>query len=140
MSDWNTQVIEQFRATGGRMEGDFAGQPVLLLHHRGRRTGAEHVAPVMYLADEDDPSTLYVFASKAGAPSHPEWYRNLVAAGGGRVELGDETYDVDVTEVHGEQRDRVFAEQARRYPQFAGYAEQTAGVRTIPVLALRRRD
>ena len=121
------------------MSGDFAGQPVLLLHHRGRRTGAEHVAPVMYLADEDDPSTLYVFASKAGAPSHPEWYRNLVAAGGGRVELGDETYDAVAEELQGEARDRVFAEQARRYPQFAGYAEKTEGVRAIPVVALRRR-
>jgi deazaflavin-dependent oxidoreductase (nitroreductase family) len=139
MSDWNTQVIEEFRATGGAMSGDFAGQPLLLLHHRGRRSGAEHVAPVMYLPDEDDPSTLYVFASKAGAPSDPEWYRNLVAAGEGRVEFGDESYDVDVSELEGDARDRVFAEQARRYPQFAGYAEKAAGLRTIPVLALRRR-
>src|ERR1700750_2590198 len=104
MSAWNRQVIDDFRATGGRMSGDFEGQPVLLLHHRGRRTGAEHVAPVMYLADADDPGTLYVFASKAGAPSDPEWYRNLVAAGGGRVELGEETYDVDAHDLEGAAR------------------------------------
>jgi deazaflavin-dependent oxidoreductase (nitroreductase family) len=139
MSDWNTQVIEQFRATGGQMGGDWAGQPLLLLHHRGRRTGAEHVAPVMYQADADDAGTLYVFASKAGAPSHPAWYRNLLAAGGGRVELGGETFDVDVSELAGDARDRIFAEQVRRYPQFGEYAEKAAGVRTIPVLALRRR-
>jgi deazaflavin-dependent oxidoreductase (nitroreductase family) len=136
MADWNTQVIEDFRATGGKMSGDFAGSPLLLLHHRGRRTGAEHVAPVMYLADEDDPGTLYVFASKAGAPTHPAWYGNLMAAGTARVELGDETVDVSVSEVTGEQRDRIFAEQARRYPQFAEYAQKTE--RTIPVVALRR--
>jgi deazaflavin-dependent oxidoreductase (nitroreductase family) len=137
MADWNTQVIEDFRATGGKMSGDFAGSPLLLLHHRGRRTGAEHIAPVMYLADEDDPSTLYVFASKAGAPTHPAWYLNLMAAGTARVELGEETFDVSVTGVEGDQRDRIFAEQARRYPQFAEYAEKTD--RTIPVVALRRR-
>jgi deazaflavin-dependent oxidoreductase (nitroreductase family) len=139
MSDWNRQVIEQFRATGGKMGGDWAGQPLLLLHHRGRRTGAEHVAPVMYLADDDDPGTLYVFASKAGAPTHPAWYGNLMAAGEGRVELGEETFDVAAGEVEGEARDRIFAEQARRYPQFAEYAEKAEGVRTIPVVALRRR-
>ncbi len=139
MSDWNTQVIEQFRATGGKMGGDWGGQPLLLLHHRGRKTGDEHVAPVMYLADGDDPATLYVFASKAGAPTHPAWYRNLLAAGGGQVELGDETFDVDAGEIEGEARDRIFAEQVRRYPQFGEYAEKAAGVRTIPVVALRRR-
>jgi deazaflavin-dependent oxidoreductase (nitroreductase family) len=138
MSDWNTQVIEQFRANHGRVGGQFEGSPIVLLHHRGRRTGAEHVSPVMYLEDEADPGTLYVFASKAGAPTHPEWYRNLMAAGGGRIELGDDEYDVDATEVTGGERDRIFAEQARRYSGFAGYAEKTAGIRTIPVVALRR--
>jgi len=138
MPDWNKQIIEEFRANHGRVGGDFEGSPLVLLHHRGRRTGAEHIAPVMYLADEADPGTVYVFASKAGAPTDPEWYRNLMAAGGGRIEIGDDEYDVDVTEVTGEERDRLFAEQARRYPGFAGYAEKTAGVRTIPVLALRR--
>jgi deazaflavin-dependent oxidoreductase (nitroreductase family) len=137
MADWNAQVIEQYRATGGKMGGDWEGQPLLLLHHRGRRTGAEHVAPVMYLADEDDPGTLYVFASKAGAPTHPAWYGNLMAAGGGRVELGEETFDVAAGEVEGEERDRIFAEQVRRYPQFGEYASKTE--RTIPVVALRRR-
>jgi deazaflavin-dependent oxidoreductase (nitroreductase family) len=138
MSDWNTQVIEQFRANHGQVGGDFEGSPMILIHHRGRRTGAEHVSPVMYLADEADPDTVYVFASKAGAPTDPEWYRNLVAAGGGRIELGDDEFDVDATEVTGDERDRIFAEQARRFPGFAEYAEKTAGIRTIPVLALRR--
>src|SRR6201999_4632666 len=95
MSDWNRQVIEQSRETGGKMGGDWSGQPLLLLHHRGRRSGADHVAPVMYQADADDPGTVYVFASKAGAPTDPEWYRNLMAAGGGSVEGGGEAYDVD---------------------------------------------
>jgi deazaflavin-dependent oxidoreductase (nitroreductase family) len=139
MSDFNTQVIEQFRANHGRVGGGFEGAPMVLVHHRGRRSGAEYVSPVMYLADETDPDTVYVFASKAGAPTHPEWYRNLIAAGGGRVETGDDEYDVGVTELTGADRDRIFSEQARRYPGFAEYAQKTAGIRTIPVLALRRR-
>jgi deazaflavin-dependent oxidoreductase (nitroreductase family) len=138
MSDWNTQVIEEFRANHGRVGGAFEGAPMVLLHHRGRRSGAEYVSPVMYLADETDPDTFYVFASKAGAPTDPEWYRNLIAAGGGRVELGDDEYDVEVTEVTGADRDRIFSEQARRYSGFAEYAQKTAGIRTIPVVALRR--
>jgi deazaflavin-dependent oxidoreductase (nitroreductase family) len=139
MSDWNTQVIEEFRANEGRVGGQFEGAPMVLVHHQGRKSGAAYVSPLMYLADETDPDTIYVFASKAGAPTDPEWYRNLVAAGdSGRVEVGDEEYDVEVTELTGPDRDRIFAEQARRYSGFAAYAEKTAGIRTIPVLALRR--
>lgn len=136
----NAAVIQEFRANHGRVGGQFEGAPMVLIHHRGRRTGAEHVNPTMYLADETDPQVIYVFATKGGAPTHPDWYRNLVAAGTARVEVGDEAYDVTVQEVTGEQRDRIYAEQARRYPGFADYAEKTRGVRTIPVVALRRKQ
>jgi deazaflavin-dependent oxidoreductase (nitroreductase family) len=138
MSDGNRQVIAEFRANHGRVGGPFAGAPLVLIHHRGRRTGAEHVSPAVYLQDEADPDTIYVFASKAGAPTDPDWYRNLMAAGRGRIEIGDDERAVDVTELTGAERDRIFAEQARRRPQFAEYAEKAAGIRTIPVLALRR--
>jgi deazaflavin-dependent oxidoreductase (nitroreductase family) len=137
--DWNATVIEEFRANGGRVGGRFEGAPMVLVHHRGRRTGRELVNPMMYLPDAADPATIYVFASKAGAPTDPDWYRNLVAAGDGEVEVGTERYPVTVRDLEGEERDRVYAEQARRYPGFADYERATAGVRTIPVLALRRR-
>lgn len=137
-NDWNAKIIEEFRANAGKVGGPFAGAPLTLLHHRGRSSGREYIAPVMYLADDADPATIYVFASKAGAPTHPEWYHNLLAAGRTEVEVGTQTYEVTVAEVLGPDRDRLFAEQAGRYPGFAGYAEKTAGVRTIPVLALRR--
>jgi deazaflavin-dependent oxidoreductase (nitroreductase family) len=138
--DFNAQVIEEFRANGGRVGGPFEGAPMTLVHHRGRRSGRDHVSPMMYLADDDDPGTIYVFASKAGAPTHPDWYHNLTAAGTAEVEVGTQTYPVSVTEVTGEERDRIYAEQARRYPGFAEYAEKTAGIRTIPVLALTRAE
>ena len=139
LNDWNAQVIAEFRANEGRVGGSFEGAPVTLVHHRGRRSGVERVNPMMYLADDADPDTIYVFASKAGAPTHPDWYLNLVAAGHGAVEVGTEQYDVAVRDLEGEERDTVYAEQARRYQGFAEYAEKTAGVRTIPVLALTRR-
>jgi deazaflavin-dependent oxidoreductase (nitroreductase family) len=138
MSDFNAQVIEEFRANEGRVGGNFEGAPITLVHHKGRSSGRDFVAPMMYLAADDDPATIYVFASKAGAPSHPDWYHNLVAAGTAAVEVGTEQYPVTVTELTGDDRDRVYAEQARRYPGFAEYEQKTAGIRTIPVLALRR--
>jgi deazaflavin-dependent oxidoreductase (nitroreductase family) len=137
MPDWNTQIIEEFRANDGKVGGNFAGAPIVLVHHAGRKTGHAHVTPMMYLADEQ-PGTIYVFASKAGAPTNPDWYKNLVTAGRGEVEVGVETYPVSVRDLAGEERDRIYAEQARRYPGFADYEKKTAGIRTIPVLALSR--
>ena len=140
MTDFNATVVEEFRANGGRVGGAFEGAPLTLVHHRGRRSGRELVSPMMYMPDDEDPDTIYVFASKGGAPSHPDWYHNLTAAGAAEVEVGTERYPVTVTEVTGADRDRIYAEQARRYPGFAEYEQKTAGIRTIPVLALRRRQ
>lgn len=138
MSDWNTNVINEFRENRGRVGGPFEGAPLLLLHHVGRKSGKPSIAPIMYLADEQDPDTIYVFASKAGAPTNPAWYHNLLGAGRASIERGTETYDVTVSEVTGPHRDRIYAEQAGRYPGFAEYEQKAAGIRTIPVLALRR--
>jgi deazaflavin-dependent oxidoreductase (nitroreductase family) len=138
--DWNAKTIAEFRANEGRVGGGFEGAPLVLVHHRGRTSGREYVNPMMYLADETEPDNIiYVFASKAGAPTDPDWYRNLTAAGDGSVERGTETYEVTVRELTGAERDRIYDEQARRYPGFAEYARQTAGVRTIPVLELTRK-
>ena len=135
-NNWNEKVIADFRANDGRVGGPFEGAPMVLVHHRGRRTGHEYVNPMMYLASERGDGTIYVFASKGGAPTNPDWYYNLTVAGTGSVELGTGTFPVSVRELHGEEHDRIYAEQARRYPGFAEYAEKTAGVRTIPVLEL----
>lgn len=136
--DWNQQIIAEFRANGGKVGGQFEGAPVVLMHGVGRKTGKETIHPVMYLADEQDPATIYVFASKGGAPTHPDWYYNLTDAGRVTVEVGTETYEAAVRDVTGEERDRIYAEQASRYPGFGEYETKTAGIRTIPVLALTR--
>jgi deazaflavin-dependent oxidoreductase (nitroreductase family) len=135
-NNWNEKVIADFRANEGRVGGPFEGAPMVLVHHRGRRSGQEYVNPMMYLAAERGDGSIYVFASKGGAPTNPDWYYNLTAAGAGTVELGTGTFPVTVRELHGEEHDRIYAEQARRYPGFAEYAAKTAGVRTIPVLEL----
>jgi deazaflavin-dependent oxidoreductase (nitroreductase family) len=137
-TDWNAQTIAEFRANQGRVGGAFEGAPMVLVHHRGRKSGREYVNPMMYLPHDGDDNVVYVFASKGGAPTHPDWYYNLTAAGEGSVERGADSYDVTVRELSGAERDRVYAEQASRYPGFAEYERQTAGIRVIPVLELTR--
>jgi deazaflavin-dependent oxidoreductase (nitroreductase family) len=132
--DWNTQVIEQFRANGGKVGGQFEGAPLLLLTTTGAKSGKRRVNPMMYMPEGD---RLFVFASKAGAPTNPDWYHNLVAHPDASVEVGPGSYDVTATVLEGAERDRVFAEQSRRYPGFAEY--QAGTERTIPVVALDRR-
>ena len=136
--NWNDKTIAEFRANEGRLGGTFEGAPLVLVHHRGRTSGRDYVNPMMYLPDDNDPDTIYVFATKGGAPTNPDWYYNLIAASEGTVERGTDTYPATVHELTGKERDRIYDEQARRYPGFADYARQTAGARTIPVLALRR--
>ncbi len=136
--DWNAKTIAEFRANEGKVGGTFEGAPLVLVHHRGRKSGREYVTPAMYFPHDTEHDVIYVFATMGGAPSNPDWYYNLTAAGAGSLERGTETYTVTVRELTGAERDRIYAEQARRYPGFAEYARQTAGIRTIPVLELTR--
>jgi deazaflavin-dependent oxidoreductase (nitroreductase family) len=137
-NDWNARIIDEFRANQGRVGGPFEGAPLTLLHHRGRKSGTEYVTPVMYLPSDDDADVLYVFATRRGDANNPGWYHNLVDSGTTDIEVGTDAFPVSVTELTGAERERVYAEQTRRYPTFGEYAEKTAGIRTIPVLALRR--
>ena len=134
-SDFNARIIDEFRANEGRVGRPFEGTPLLLLHHRGARSGREYVNPLAYLRDGD---RYVVFASKAGAPSHPGWYHNLKAHPEVEVEIGTETLPAVATEAEGEERDRLFSTQAERSPAFADYQEK-AGERVIPVMVLAPR-
>lgn len=86
--DWNAKTIAEFRANEGRVGGIFEGAPMVLVHHRGRKSGREYVHPVIYLPHDTEPDVIYVFATKGGAPTNPDWYDNLIAAGDGSVERG----------------------------------------------------
>ncbi len=135
--DWdafNAKIIVDFRANEGVVGGMFEGATLLLLHHRGARTGTERVTPLVYRPDGE---RWILFASKAGAPSNPGWYHNLVANPEVRIEVGTQTLDVVARELTGAERDTFFEAQKADVPQFAEYEAQTT--RTIPVLALSRR-
>jgi deazaflavin-dependent oxidoreductase (nitroreductase family) len=138
-NDWNQGIISEFRANEGRVGGPFEGAPMILVHHVGRTSGKQYTTPLVYLPGEGGDDSIYVFASKGGAPANPDWYGNLIAAGEATVEVGTSTFIVTVTEVTGGERDRIFAEQVKRMPGFGDYAKQTEGIRTIPVLRLTRR-
>ena len=133
MSDYNTQIIEEFRANAGKVGGRWEGRDLLLLTTTGRKSGRSHTTPMVYTRDGD---RLLVYASKAGAPTHPDWYLNLVADPKVAVEVGDDRYDAIATPLDRDERDRVFAEQAERNPAFAEYQAKTD--RVIPVVALSR--
>lgn len=131
----NAGNIAEFRANHGKIGGFFQGAPLLLLHTIGARSGAERVNPMMYMADQ---GRYLVFASRAGDPRHPDWYHNLLAHPDVRIEVGEETLAVHAVELVGQERDTAYAEQARRYPGFAGYQDMTD--RIIPVIALTPTD
>ena len=134
MDDFNTRIIEEFRASGGKVAGQFEGAPMLLLTTVGAKSGKTRVNPMMYMEED---GRRYVFASKAGAPTNPDWYYNLVAHPDVSIEVGTDAVEVVATPLAGSDRDRVYAEQAARYPGFAEYQEKTA--RVIPVVALDPR-
>ena len=138
MNQWNErnrQVIDSFRANRGTTGGPFADRPMLLLTTTGARSGKPFTTPLVYLADGD---RLVIFASKGGAPSHPDWYHNLVANPRVTVEVGSDTYEAKAEVLSGEERDRLYARQAELMPNFGDYQAKTS--RTIPVIALRRAD
>src|SRR5262245_2002621 len=132
--NYNQRVIDEFRANRGRAVGSFGDRPLLLLTTTGRNSGRRLTNPVMYLADGD---RVLVFASKAGAPDHPDWYRNLLAYPDVTVEIGEETFEARAVSLAGAERDELYARQVAVAPQFGEYQEKTK--RTIPVVALERK-
>jgi deazaflavin-dependent oxidoreductase (nitroreductase family) len=130
-TDFNAQIIEEFHANGGRVGGMFEGMPLLLLHHIGAKSGKSRINPLAYQSDE---GRYVVFASKAGAPTNPDWYHNLKAQPHIKIEVGTDTIDVVASEALGEERERLYRTQAERVPQFGEYEKRTE--RVIPVIIL----
>lgn len=130
--NWNTRVIEEFRANGGKVGGNFEGAPILLLHTTGAKSGKERINPMMYQDLGDD--RLAVFASKAGADTNPAWYHNLVAHPEVRAEVGTESRAFQARTAESAERESIWSKQKAEYPGFAGYEANTA--RVIPVVIL----
>jgi deazaflavin-dependent oxidoreductase (nitroreductase family) len=134
MTDWNAKIIDEFRTNSGKVGGGFEGAQMLLLHTRGAKTGSERVKPLVYRRDDD---AYVVFASKGGAPTHPDWYRNVLANPDVEVEVGTETLPLRAREAEGEERERLWEAQKHDMPGFADYEAKTT--RRIPVVILEPR-
>jgi deazaflavin-dependent oxidoreductase (nitroreductase family) len=131
--DWNTGIIEEFRANEGRVGGPFANMTLLLLHHTGAKSGTERVSPVAYRTDGD---RYVIFATKGGSPTNPDWYHNLRAHPDATVEIGTDTFPVRARVAEGDERERLWTLQKEEFPGFAAYEQKTT--RQIPVIVLER--
>ena len=134
VQDWNGRIIDEFRANGGRVGGNFEGRTLLLLHHTGAKSGAGYVNPVAYQRLADD--SVAIFASKGGAPTNPDWFHNVVANPDVTVEIGTETFAVRAHVADAQERAPVWEKQKHDWPGFADYEEKTKGIREIPVVVL----
>src|SRR3981189_3053098 len=132
-NDYNQPVIDEFRPNDGKVGGQFEGFPLVLVHHKGAKSGTERVNPLAYQRLSDD--SIAVFASKGGAPTNPDWFHNLVANPNTSIEIGTERYDVTARVATGEERERIWEAQKKAFPNFAEY-ETTSGGREIPVVVL----
>jgi deazaflavin-dependent oxidoreductase (nitroreductase family) len=130
-ADFNAKVIEEFHANEGRVGGMFDSMPLLLLHHTGARSGQARINPLAY---QEDDGRYVIFASKAGAPTNPNWYYNVKANPNVTIEVGADRIEALASEATGEERERLFRTQAQRMPQFAEYEQKTD--RVIPVIVL----
>jgi deazaflavin-dependent oxidoreductase (nitroreductase family) len=134
VKDFNSQMIDEFRANHGQLGGPFAGGTMLLLHHKGAKSGTERVNPLAYQPLDDG---YAIFASKAGAPTNPDWYYNLKANPDTTVEIGDDTVSVHARVAEGDERNTIWTKQVERAPGFGEYEAKSG--RTIPVVILEPR-
>ena len=131
MQNYNQQIIDEFHANEGKVGGPFEGATLLLLTHKGAKSGTERTNPLAYIEED---GRYFVFGSKGGASTHPDWYFNVQANPDVSIEVGTDTYDATAEVLTGEERDRIWAKNVARMPQFAEYEKRTS--RQIPVIAL----
>lgn len=130
---FNEQLIEEFRANGGKVGGPFEGAPMVLLTTTGAKSGRERTTPLVYTTDGD---RLVIIASAGGADHHPAWYHNLTARPDVTLEVGPEQFPARARIVEEPERSRLYAQMAAVMPGFNAYQEKTS--RTIPVVILER--
>ncbi len=133
MNEFNRKIIDEFHANAGKVGGPFAGAPMILITHKGAKSGRTFTTPLVYSRDGD---RVVIVASKAGAPTNPDWYHNLVANPAVTVEIGTEKFQARARVTSGQERERLFNAQAKMMPQFNEYKQKTT--RQIPVVVLER--
>jgi deazaflavin-dependent oxidoreductase (nitroreductase family) len=133
MNTFNQDLIAEFRATGGKVTGTFAGRPLLLLTSIGAKSGQPRTMPLVYTNDGEN---LVIIASKGGSDANPDWYHNLVVNPEATIELPGEEFQVRARQTEGEERRRLYDAQAALMPAFADYEQKTT--REIPLFVLER--
>jgi deazaflavin-dependent oxidoreductase (nitroreductase family) len=134
-NDYNRQLIEEFRTNRGKADGPFASRPLLLLTTTGVRSGQPRTTPMMYIPNGD---RLLIIASNIGAPTHPDWYHNLLAHPQVTVEVGLETFDAIAVVTEGVERQQLWSRIVELYPFFTDHQAKT--IRQIPIVAFSRRE
>ncbi len=132
--DFNQQIIDEFRANHGKVGGGFEGAPMVLVHHKGAKSGTPRVSPLVY---RKLPNGYAVFASKGGAPENPAWFHNLVANPDTEIEVGDDVVPVRARVADPDEREQIWDQQKQDMPAFAEYEKATD--RVIPVVILEPR-
>ncbi|HUB99790.1 MAG TPA: nitroreductase family deazaflavin-dependent oxidoreductase [Solirubrobacterales bacterium] len=130
--------VALYRRSGGRLGGHIPGWPgarIALIDHVGARSGVKRTTPVMYFEDGD---AIVVMASKAGQPTNPAWFHNLVANPETTVQIGPAVREVRARVAEGEERDRLWAQFVAIYPGSDFYRRNAQG-RQIPIIVLDPR-
>jgi deazaflavin-dependent oxidoreductase (nitroreductase family) len=135
-SDYNTKIIEEFRANEGRVGGPWAGTTLILLHHVGAKSRIERVTPLAYSAQGD--GRFAIWAANGGSPAHPAWYHNLKANPRVAAEAGPETFTVLAEELGGTARAQLWPKLVAQYPELGEVQAKTS--RQFPVFMLTRQD
>jgi len=135
-SDFNTKIIEEFRANGGRVGGTLAGTPMVLIHHIGAKSGTERVTPLAGTPQPD--GRLAIVAANGGSPAHPNWYYNLKAHPAITVEVGTQTFTVLAEELDNAARAELWPKLVAQSPDLGKHQARTT--RQIPVFMLTRQD
>jgi deazaflavin-dependent oxidoreductase (nitroreductase family) len=134
MTDWNQQIIDEFRANEGRVGGLFEGRPMIIIHHIGAKSGIERETPLVHFPEDDDHTVIV--ASNGGAATNPAWFHNVKANPTVEVEVGADKYEMVAEEITGDERDELWKRVVSEMPQFADYQRNTD--RTIPLVRLTR--
>jgi deazaflavin-dependent oxidoreductase (nitroreductase family) len=135
-SELTENVIAEFRANQGRVGGDLADTPIILIHHVGAKTSTERITPVAYSAQPD--GRLVIAASNGGSPAHPTWYHNLKAHPTIEVEIGTETFTALAEEITGAAYTALWPQVVAASPTLGEFQANIA--RRIPLFALTRGD
>ena len=132
--DWVREQVELYESSLGAKGTTLkdTGLPVIIVTHRGRKTGAIRKIPLMKVVDGEN---YILVASMGGAPKHPGWYHNIRAQGEIKAQVASDVFQAKTRVAAGEEREAIWEQMVAMYPPFGDY-QVKAGDREIPVVIL----